>query len=93
VVKEFRWRNPHSALFLAGKDESGETVTYSLEMGSPNTLVRFGYRRDTFKPGDKVVLEMHPSRTNSTSGESLSSRPILVNGKPLKPAVAEKYSP
>src|SRR5579863_7844820 len=80
VVKEFRWRNPHSALFVDAKDESGKMVTYALEMGSPQTLVKFGYTRTTFKPGDQLVVQIHPSFTNPTSGEALS-RLVVINGK------------
>ena len=83
VVKEFRWRNPHSALFVDAKDESGKLVTYALEMGSPQTLVKFGYTRTTFKPGDTLVVQIHPSFTNSTSGEALS-RLVVINGKEVK---------
>ena len=84
TVKEFLWRNPHSALFLSGKDAAGKDVTYSLEMGSPVTLVRLGFKRDSFKSGDAVVMEMHPSLTNATSGYSISSQPVTINGKPLR---------
>ena len=27
TVKEFRWRNPHSALFIVGKDTTGKVQT------------------------------------------------------------------
>ena len=83
TVKEFRWRNPHSALFIDAKDEAGKMVTYSLEMGSPNTLAKRGWTRDIFKAGDEMVMEMHPSFTNPTSGEAMS-REIQLNGKTLK---------
>lgn len=84
VVKEFRWRNPHSALFVTGKDESGKEVTYALEMGSPNTLVNMGYTRKMIKAGDEVVIKMHPSFVNPTSGESLSREGFFLNGKEIK---------
>jgi hypothetical protein len=85
TVKEFRWRNPHSALFLVGKDVAGNEVTYSLEMGSPVTLVKYGLTRDSFKVGDEMVVEMHPSFTNPASGEAVS-REYVINGKTLKVA-------
>jgi hypothetical protein len=85
TVKEFWWRNPHSALFVDAKDESGKDVTYALEMGSPQTLVKFGYTRTTFRPGDKVIMPMHPSFTNPVNGEALS-RNVTVNGTKLKDA-------
>jgi len=82
IVKEFLWRNPHSALFLEGKDESGKVVNYSIEMGSPNVLAKSGRTRNTFKPGDEAILEIHPSLTNPASGECLTCR-IWINGKEL----------
>jgi hypothetical protein len=85
IIKEFRWRNPHSALFIEARDESGKLVTYALEMGSPNTLARLGYSRTTFKPGDAVVMEMHPSFTNPANGYSPASLPVVINGQPFKP--------
>jgi hypothetical protein len=89
TVKEFRWRNPHSALFLVGKDESGRQVTYALEMGSPVTLVRLGYSRDTFKVGDQAVMDMHPSFTNPVNGYAPTSLRAEVNGKVLRSGKSE----
>jgi hypothetical protein len=83
IVKEFSWRNPHSALFLEGKDEAGNAVTYSLEMGSPNVLAKLGYTRYIMKPGDEVEMEMHPSFTTPTSGEADSRHHVIINGKEL----------
>jgi len=80
-VKEFLWRNPHSELFVDGTDAAGNPVTYSLELGSPNTMAKIGLTRKSFQPGDDVVLEMHPSFTNPTSGEAVT-RKVVVNGKP-----------
>ena len=82
TVVEFLWRNPHSSLFVKGKDASGKDVDYSVEMGSPGQLVKSGLRRDTFKPGDHVILEVHPSFTNPASGEMLSGK-ATINGKSL----------
>lgn len=84
VVKEFRWRNPHSALFIISKDKSGSEVLYVLEMGSPNTLVNSGMTRKMIKPGDAIVVKMHPGLANPTSGESLTREGFLLNGKEIK---------
>ena len=88
IVKEFLWRNPHSALFLNGKDESGKPVEYSIEMGSPNVLAKSGLTRNTFRPGDEAIVEMHPSFSNPVSGECLACN-IWVNGKQIRIAKAE----
>jgi hypothetical protein len=85
VVKEFRWRNPHSALFLAGKDEGGREVTYALEMSSPNSAVKRGFTKNTMKPGDQVVIQMYPSFTNPVNGVTVTDAAIRINGKEFKP--------
>lgn len=86
TVKEFRWRNPHSALFVVGKDSTGKVQTYAMEMGSPFTMARFGYRADSFKPGDKIQAEMHPSLTNPYNGFAPFTLHMAVNGKAMRTA-------
>ena len=83
TVKEFIWRNPHSALFMDGKDESGRMATYSIEMGSPNSLAKQGLRRTSFKPGDEATVEMSPSFTNPASGVCQGCK-VWVNGKQIR---------
>jgi len=80
VVSQFDWRNPHCGLFVSARDAAGKEVTYALEMGSPGSLARQGFKRSSIKPGDKVVAPFHPSFTNPLAGE-LESRDVVVNGK------------
>ena len=80
VAKQFMWRNPHCGLLLDVKDATGKVSTYTLEMGSPNTLARMGYTRLSIKPGDKVVVQAHIAFTNPQAGEA-EGRYIEVNGK------------
>lgn len=86
IVKEFRWRNPHSALFLVCKDATGSDVTYAIEMGSPNTLARAGMRRDTIKAGDAMTIQVYPSFTNPLNGVGASRSTLVINGKQWLPA-------
>jgi Family of unknown function (DUF6152) len=81
VVREFYWRNPHSALFLEVSDENGETSEYGVELASPTLMVQQGYNRNIFKAGDRVEIRVHPSKTGSAVGECLFSCQILVNGE------------
>jgi hypothetical protein len=79
VVTEYLWRNPHTSLYLRGKDASGKTVDYSIEMFSPGQMVKQGYTKTVFKTGDMVVIEVHPSYTHPDSGECLGCK-FSVNG-------------
>jgi Family of unknown function (DUF6152) len=80
VVRQFDWRNPHCGLFIVAKDAAGNEVSYALEMGSPGSLARQGFTRNSIKPGDKVLAPFHPAFANPTAGE-LESRDVVVNGK------------
>jgi hypothetical protein len=89
VAKQFMWRNPHCGMVLEVKDAAGKSVTYTLEMGSPNTLARMGYNRLSIKPGDKVVVQAHIAYTNPLAGEA-EGRYIEVNGKQVATANADE---
>ena len=57
AVTKFEWTNPHVWLYVDGKDESDKVTTWSFEMGSPNGLLRRGWRRMELKKGDQVTVE------------------------------------
>ena len=80
TVVQFLWRNPHSSLYLETKDENGKEGKYSLEMWSPGLMVKQGFTRDSFKFGDQVEANVHPSLAGAPVGECLGCT-ILVNGK------------
>ena len=82
TVTEFRWRNPHSALFLDITQDDGSIVNYAIELPSPVLMSRsIGWTRATFRPGDTVQFRVHPSRTGAPVGECLSNCQVLVNGE------------
>jgi hypothetical protein len=85
TVTEFRWRNPHSALFLDTVDDAGKHVTYAIELASPILMLRtLGWTRDTFKAGDAVEFRVHPSRTGAPVGECVADCIVYVNGERLE---------
>ena len=67
TVREFQWTNPHSWLQLE-VERGSSTVEYSIELGSPNSMSRRGWRRTTFKPGDRVTAVVNPMRDGSRGG-------------------------
>lgn len=83
-VSEFRWRNPHSALFLDATNDAGEAIVYTIELPSPLLMSRsIGWNRASFKPGDEVEFRVHPSITGAPVGECLSDCLVFVNGEQL----------
>jgi hypothetical protein len=90
TVKAWQWSNPHSFLYLLIKDASGTEVSYQFETGSPNTMFRNGWRKDTFKPGDKVGIYAYPLKVGiggmmvtarSAKGEALQWLPASATAK------------
>ena len=41
---------------------------YSIELGSPNSMSRRGWRKTTFLPGDKVTVVINPMRDGAPGG-------------------------
>lgn len=56
TVTSVEWMNPHARIYLAAEDENGAIIHWDFELGSPNGLMRQGWRRDSLKPGDVVTV-------------------------------------
>jgi hypothetical protein len=66
TVTNVEWMNPHMLFYIDVVDEtSGEVVNWTLEMGSPNSLMRLGWSRDSMQPGDVVTVEGSLARDGS----------------------------
>lgn len=56
TVTKVEWMNPHARIYVDAPDAEGVMANWNLEMGSPNILMRQGWRRDSLKPGDAVSI-------------------------------------
>lgn len=79
-VKEFQWTNPHIWIQINVTGADGKVVEYSIEGSSPNGLRRQGWTRNTMKPGDKIVMTMHPLKDGAPGGSFVRA---VVNGEPI----------
>jgi len=68
TVKDFRWTNPHVFIQVMVKNDQGVDEEWSIEMTSPEHLVRTGWKPGTLKPGDKITLNIHPLRDGNIKG-------------------------
>jgi Family of unknown function (DUF6152) len=68
TVVEFVWVNPHASIQLDVVNESGATDRWGVEMGSPNSLVKNGWKSTILKPGDKVTVVVNPLRSGEHGG-------------------------
>lgn len=59
---EFQHKNPHSTLLFAAADDGGQMQRFMGEWGGISRLTRDGITKDTFKPGDFLILSGSPGR-------------------------------
>lgn len=82
VVKEFQWTNPHVWIHLE-VNQDGKPLVYGIEGSSPNGLSRKGWKRTTFKAGDKVTIVVHPLKNGEAGGSFV--RAIAADGSTVTP--------
>ena len=72
TVKEFEWINPHAWVHMTTTDAAGKSITWSFEAGSVGQLTQAGWKRDSIKVGDKIVMGFHPLKDGSYGGQVLT---------------------
>lgn len=82
VVEEFKWTNPHSYIEVLVMDDKGQTQKWGVECGSPAQMVKAGWRASSLKPGDHVVVTVHPLRSGEFGGSFVQIQ--TADGKVLK---------
>jgi hypothetical protein len=49
AVTKIEWTNPHAWFFIDVTDQAGKVTNWSLELGSPNGLMRAGWTRNSLR--------------------------------------------
>jgi hypothetical protein len=57
TVTQFNFTNPHGVIRLNVKDKSGAIVEWKAETNSPSILERRGWKKDSLKVGEEIVVE------------------------------------
>jgi len=81
TVTKVEWMNPHARFYLDVKDDSGKPVTWELELGSPNGLIRKGWSRNSLKAGDTVTVQASPAKDGSKLANAKTVK--LADGREL----------
>jgi len=80
TVVEFAWTNPHAAIQLEVPNERG-SERWGVELGSPNSMVKTGWKSTTLKAGDKVTVVVNPLKSGEPGGIFVSM--TLADGRRL----------
>ena len=81
AITKVEWTNPHIWIYLDVAAESGATEKWECEMGSPNQLVRQGWKKEDLPIGTIIRAQANPAR----QGEHICStrRITLDDGTPI----------
>ena len=71
LMQAERHRTHRTSLQVVVVDKAGMNE-WALEMGGSGQLAQRGWTSSTFKPGDKITVNFHPSRDGSNGGQFVS---------------------
>ena len=65
TVTEMEWINPHSWIHIDVKGPDGKVVSWMVEGGSPNALLRRGFTKAALPAGTEIVIEGYQAKDGS----------------------------
>src|SRR5580693_2706955 len=81
TVTEMEWINPHSWIHMDVKGLDGKTVSWMVEGGSPNALLRRGFTKAALPAGTEILIEGYQAKdgSNRANGRDIT----FADGKKL----------
>jgi len=91
TITKVEWMNPHVRFYFDVKDDAGKVVSWEFELGSPNTLMRKGWTRNSLKPGDVVTVDGNLAKDGSNVGNGRTV--TLADGRKVFAGSTDDGSP
>lgn len=88
TVTKLEWTNPHARFYVDVKDQNGKVTNWNFELGSPNVLIRQGWRRTALKEGDQVTVEGYVAKDGANLANA--RRVTLPDGRKVFAGSAEQ---
>jgi uncharacterized protein DUF6152 len=82
TVTGMAWANPHTIVQFDVKNEKGEPVHWSAELGSPSALSLIGWSKTSLMPGDVITVFIHQAKTKNPVGRI--EHIVLADGSQLR---------
>jgi Family of unknown function (DUF6152) len=64
-VTKMEWINPHAWIHMEVAGDDGKTIDWMVEAGTPNTLFRRGFTKDSLQPGTEIFVDGYQSKDGS----------------------------
>ena len=68
TVTRMEWINPHAWVHLDVVTEDGKIESWMVEGGTPNTLFRRGFTKDSLLPGTEIIVDGYQAKDGSMRG-------------------------
>jgi uncharacterized protein DUF6152 len=65
TVTKMEWINPHAWIHIDVKNADGTTTGWMIEGGTPNTLFRRGFTKDSLAVGTEIVVDGYQAKDGS----------------------------
>ena len=65
TVTKMDWINPHSWIHMETKGPDGKTITWMVELGTPNVLIRRGFTKKALESGTEIVVQGYQAKNLS----------------------------
>jgi hypothetical protein len=81
TVTKMEWINPHAWIHIDVKKPDGTVESWMIEGGTPNTLLRRGFTKNSLLPGTEIAVDGYQAKDGShrANGRDLT----LHDGKKL----------
>jgi hypothetical protein len=74
TVTKMEWINPHAWIHIDVKSSSGAVEKWMIEGGTPNTLLRRGFTKNSLQYGTEIVVDGYQAKdgSNKANGRDLT---------------------
>ena len=70
TIARTEWINPHSWIHIDVVGEDGQTVTWAVECGAPNSLMRRGLNKNSIPVGTELVIDGFGAKDGSNTANA-----------------------
>ena len=65
TITKMQWVNPHAWIYVNVKKADGTVEEWMIETGTPNTLLRRGFTKQSLVPGTEITVDGYQSKDGS----------------------------
>src|SRR5450432_4014522 len=65
TVTKMEWINPHARIHVDVMGPDGKVVSWMIEAGTPNTLFRRGFTKDSLAKGTEILIDGYQAKDGS----------------------------